>query len=147
MDNTDASWDDVSQTATTYSASSTATWSFAQFEYVIAVNVSDDPQVFQLGVSTEFADLAGSPPRAPPLSQVWGFRRPDGPREQRIGCVVRPERSYGLDAGHEQFDYQTFPDGGRCRIDRATNPLIFLEGRFSRPLGPVRSKFSHSRRS
>ena len=130
MDNTDASWDDVSQTATTYSASSTATWSFAQFgEYVIAVNVNDDPQVFQLGASTEFADLAGSPPRAA-VVKVWGDF------VVLMGLASNPDRVQwsalndhtGWTPGTNSSDYQTFPDGGKVQgSTEATNPLIFLE--------------------
>lgn len=125
LDNTDATWDDVSQAATTYGASATATWSFAQFgEYVIAVNVNDDPQVFQLGVSTEFADLAGSPPRAA-VVKVWGDF------VALMGLASNPDRVHwsaindhtGWTPGTNNSDYQTFPDGGRCKV-RPRGPTL-----------------------
>lgn len=72
LDSADNEFDDVSQTATTYNASAQNRWRFAQFgKYVIAVNINNAPQVFELGVSTEFADLAGSPPNAKDIA-VWG---------------------------------------------------------------------------
>lgn len=38
-------------------------WQFEQFgDYVVAVARTEPPQVYQMGVSTDFADLAGSPP-------------------------------------------------------------------------------------
>lgn len=130
LDNTDATWDDVSQTATTYGATATAMWSFAQFgEYVIAVNANDDPQVFQLGVSTEFADLGGSPPRAA-VVKVWGDF------VVLMGLSSNPDRVHwsaindhtGWTPGTNNSDYQTFPDGGKVQgSTEATNPLIFLE--------------------
>jgi hypothetical protein len=130
MDNTDATWDDVSQAATTYAASATATWSFAQFgEYVIAVNVNDDPQVYQLGVSTTFLDLAGSPPRAA-VVKIWGDY------VALMGLASNPDRVHwsalndhtGWTPGTNGSDYQTFPDGGKVQgSTEATNPLIFLE--------------------
>lgn len=130
MDNTDATWDDISQAATTYAASATATWSFAQFgEYVIAVNVNDDPQVYQLGVSTTFLDLAGSPPRAA-VVKIWGDY------VALMGLASNPDRVHwsalndhtGWTPGTNGSDYQTFPDGGKVQgSTEATNPLIFLE--------------------
>lgn len=130
MDNTDASWGDVSQAATTYAASATAMWSFAQFgEYVIAVNVNDDPQVYQLGVSSAFADLAGSPPRAA-VVKIWGDY------VALMGLASNPDRVQwsalndhtGWTPGTSGSDYQTFPDGGKVQgSTEATNPLIFLE--------------------
>jgi hypothetical protein len=38
-------------------------WGFEQFgDYVVAVAAGEAPQVYQMGVSTDFANLAGSPP-------------------------------------------------------------------------------------
>lgn len=40
-------------------------WQFEQFgNYIVAVNANVDPQVYELGVSSAFADLGGTPPRA-----------------------------------------------------------------------------------
>ena len=46
-----------------YSASADDTWQFAQFgNHVVAVTAQEDPQTYEMGVSTDFADLGGSPP-------------------------------------------------------------------------------------
>lgn len=124
-------WVDVTKTATTYAASkSTARWSFAQFgNYVIAVNPNDNPQVFQLGVSTRFTDLAGSPPKAKAV-RVWGDFL------VLLGLTSHPNRVHwsGLNdieqwtPGTANSDYQDFPDGGVVQgSNDATNPTIILE--------------------
>lgn len=130
MDNTDLTWTDVSKTGATYNANDTARWDFEQFgEYVVAVNVNDDPQVFQLGVSTEFADLGGSPPRAH-FVKAWGD----------FLCLMQlannPNRVHwsGLNditswtPGTANSDYQDFPEGGVVQgSSRATNPVILMQ--------------------
>lgn len=65
-------WTDVSQAATTYSANF---WDFAFFNnQVIATDGgATDLQYFDLGSSTEFADLPGSPPRFKTLGVVRDF--------------------------------------------------------------------------
>lgn len=57
-------WNDVSRaTGGAYATAADGRWSFSQFgDYIIAVNGNDVPQVFQMGVSTRFAALGGSPP-------------------------------------------------------------------------------------
>lgn len=130
LDNTDMTWDDVSQDMVTYSATTTAPWSFAQFgNYVIAVNQNDDPQVYQIGTDTEFRDLGGSPPRAG-IVRVWG----DFVSLQ--GLTSNPNRVQwsGLNdcefwtPGTNNSDYQDFPDGGMVQNStEATNPIIFLQ--------------------
>lgn len=53
LDNNTQDWTDASQTGVTYGANDVAQWSFAQFgPYVIAVNVNDDPQMFERGADT-----------------------------------------------------------------------------------------------
>lgn len=66
LDNTTFTWTDVSKGGSDYSATATgAFWGFVQFNtYVIAVQVNTVPQVYQLDVSSAFADLGGSPPQA-----------------------------------------------------------------------------------
>jgi hypothetical protein len=130
LNNTDLTWTDVSQAATPYGANIDARWCFEQFgEYVVAVNINDDPQVFELGVSTEFADLAGSPPRAS-FVRAWGD----------FLCLMQLATDLnrvhwsalnditGWTPGANNSDFQTFPEGGVVQgSSRATNPLIILE--------------------
>lgn len=127
LNNTTLAWDDVSQTLTTYAA---VRWSFAQVgEYVVAVNVNDDPQRFELDVDTEFSTLAGSPPRA-------AIVRPWGDFLALMQLANNPNRVHwsGLNniefwtPGSQSCDYQDFPDGGLVMgSNSATNPIIFLE--------------------
>lgn len=127
LNTTTLDWDVVTQAATTYGATTEERWRFTQYgDFVIAVNVNDDPQVFEIGVSTEFADLAGSPPRARHVA-VWGdFLALGG----LSGFENRVHWS-GLDdieewtPGTNNCDFQDFPDGGDVQgMTDATNPII-----------------------
>lgn len=52
-----------------YSPSIEDGWQFEQFgDYIVAVNGSENPQVYQMGTSSVFADLGGSPPTS---RAVW----------------------------------------------------------------------------
>jgi hypothetical protein len=63
------SWDDVSTGV--YALPAGAYWSFCCFgNRIIAVNGGTKPQYFDVGVSTAFQDLPGSPPRASYVSIV-----------------------------------------------------------------------------
>jgi hypothetical protein len=49
-------------------------WQLEQFgSYVVAVAKGEAPQVYQIGVSSVFADLAGSPPQATCLARINDF--------------------------------------------------------------------------
>jgi len=130
LNNTTLAWTDVSKSATTYSANTTAQWSFDQFgDYVVAVNINDNPQVFQLGVSTTFDNLGGSPPKAA-FVRAWGDFLC---LMQLAGNTNRVQWS-GLNnitfwtPGSNNSDFQDFPEGGVVQgSSRATNPIIFLE--------------------
>lgn len=130
LDNTTLAWVDVSKAATTYHATADARWSFAQFgNFVIAVNANDDPQVYELGVSSAFRDLGGSPPRAG-IVKVWG----DFVALMQLTSNRDRVQWSGLNncefwtPGSQNSDYQTFPDGGVVQgSTEATNPLIFQE--------------------
>ena len=130
LNNTTLAWDDITKSAATYGATTTARWSFDQIgDIAVAVNINDNPQVYQLGVSSLFADLGGSPPRAA-FVRAWGD----------FLCLLQlannPNRAQwsGLNnitwwtPGQQNSDYQDFPEGGVVQgSSRATNPLIFLE--------------------
>lgn len=128
LDNTTLTWEDVSGAA--YSANIDNRWCFEQFgEFVVAVNINNNPQVFELGVSTDFADLAGSPPRAS-FVKAWGdflclqqlATDPDRVHWSALNDIT------GWTPGTNNSDFQTFPEGGVVQgSSRATNPLIILE--------------------
>lgn len=135
LNNTTLGWDDVSQAATTYSATTSAPWSFGVFgNFVIAVNQNDDPQVLELGVDTDFRDLGGNPPRAG-IVRVWG----DFVALMRLTSNPNRAQWSGLNdcefwtPGTNNSDYQDFPDGGMVQgSSEATNPIIFLESAIQR---------------
>lgn len=116
LDNTTFGWTDVSKGAGTYSSLVTgAYWGFVQFNtFVIAVQVNAPPQVFQLGVSTAFADLGGSPPQAAYIAVISRFLVLGG----ILGYPNRVQWS-GLNATTTwdnvtaQSNYQDLADGGR----------------------------------
>lgn len=65
-----SAWDDVSKVGG-YTTGAEERWSFAQWGgQMIATNYNDEPQEFTMGTSTDFADLAGSPPKARHISVV-----------------------------------------------------------------------------
>lgn len=66
------SWEDVTRTAGgAYGISADDFWSAAQYGLrVVMVNLTDDPQSYVIGTSTDFAALAGTPPKAKFVS-VW----------------------------------------------------------------------------
>lgn len=117
LDNTALTWADVSKAATPYTAlSSSDNWQFIQFgNFIIAVQANVLPQVFDLTSSTEFADLAGSPPQARYISVVGRFVVLSG----LLSTPYRVQWS-GLNAvttwdGTNSSDYQDLPDGGIVR--------------------------------
>ena len=118
LNNTDFSWDDVSQSSSAYpDLSSDAQWQFVQFgNNVIAVQENEPPQVFNISSDTEFSDLGGSPPQAAYVSIVGRFVVLSGLLSQRY----RIQWS-GLNAittwtsGTNFSDFQDFPDGGIVR--------------------------------
>lgn len=62
-------WDEISKSATPYNVPSGDKWSFAVFgSKLIAANIGDPPQVYDIDGGGNFADLGGSPPQA---KYVW----------------------------------------------------------------------------
>lgn len=130
LNNTTLAWDDISKPATTYAANIDNRWCFEQFgEFIIAVDVNDNPQYFEMGVSTNFTDLPGSPPRA-------AFVRAWGDFLALLQLATNPNRAHwsalnditGWTPGTNNSDYQDFPEGGVVQgSSRATNPLIIME--------------------
>jgi hypothetical protein len=57
-----------------YTVAADKWWQFEQFgDYVVAVAAANAPQVFQMGTSSAFANLAGSPPQATCVARVNDF--------------------------------------------------------------------------
>ncbi len=123
------SWDDVTRTSGgDYSASANSVWDFEQFgDYVVAVNSNDDPQVYQMNVSSDFAALGGSPPRSNYV-RAWGdylaLMNQTSDATKLSWCDTNDITNWSTGVS----DSQIFPDGGVIiGSTRATNPILFLE--------------------
>lgn len=130
LDNTTLTWTDVSKPATTYAANIDARWCFEQFgDYVVAVDINDNPQYFQLGVSATFTDLPGSPPKAA-FVRAWGdflCLLQLGTNANRVHWSALNDIT-GWTPGTDNSDFQDFPEGGIVQgSSRATNPIIILK--------------------
>lgn len=145
MDNSDFTWDDVSQDGLAYDAVvSTAQWQFAQFnELVIAVHANVPPQVYDLSSSTEFEDLGGSPPQAAYIAIVNRFI-------VLSGLLSQPTRIQwsGLNAtttwtaGVNFSDFQDLPDGGAVLgVAGGEYGIILQEGAIRRMIYAPGSEF------
>jgi hypothetical protein len=130
LNGTTLAWDDVSRPATTYSSTVDERWRFEQFgDFVVAVNVNDNPQVFQIGVSTTFDNLAGGPPKARYV-KAWGdflaLLNLNG-NEKRVHWSGLNDITQWT-PGVGNCDFQDFPDGGAVQgSSSATNPFILLK--------------------
>ena len=125
LDTSTLAWEDVTQAATTYGATVDERWRFRSFgEYVVAVNINDAPQVYQIGTSTDFADLGGSPPNARNIA-VCGDHLALFDDDTMYWSDTNDIGNWStLNSGS-----QTFPDGGLLQgSSDATNPIIFQKG-------------------
>lgn len=110
---TGATFADVSK-AGGYTVSGTERWEAAQYgQRVIFTQIAAPPQKFDLGSSSLFADLAGSPPQARHIAVVRDFvvlgNTTNSPQEVRWSGFNDSE---GWSAGVNQSDAQTLQGGG-----------------------------------
>jgi hypothetical protein len=112
LNNTDQSWDDVSLSA--YSLATFDNWEFAQFGlHTLATNQNNALQVYTLGSSANFANVAGSPPRASHITVVNEFVVLSGLLNDpyRIQWSSRSDIT-GWTPTVNESDFQDFGDGG-----------------------------------
>lgn len=114
LNTTDYTWDDVSRLSGAYTGNGTQGWTFARFgSQVIATNGNDAVQVFTVGTSTNFDDLAGSPPKARRVTVV-------GNHVVLYGLTDNPNRIAWSGTNNatqwgqyvNNSDVQDFPEGG-----------------------------------
>lgn len=126
----DGSWTDVS-IAGGYHLPAGESWSFRQFgDTVPAANIGDPVQSFTLASSTDFANLAGSPPQV----RYVGLQ---GDYLLLLGTAANPHRVHRSGVNDATFwtygqrgsDYQDLPDGGWITgsIGHQGGALIFQE--------------------
>lgn len=108
-------WDDVTRTSGgNYNLTAREMWDFCQFgNQLIATTNNNNPQLYTLGSSSNFADLTGSPPQARRCAVVGDF-------VVLSSLTANPNRVHwsgfndvtSWTPGTNQSDYQEFPDGG-----------------------------------
>jgi len=108
----DGTWEDVSSGVYTLPADDT--WSFDLFgERVIATNVADGAFYFDIGSSTDFVALPGTPPKAKYVSVVgdfvWLLNLEGAPADYAFSGLNDSEV---WTIGERFSDVGTFPDGG-----------------------------------
>lgn len=111
-----AAWSDVS-VAGGYTVSAMDYWRFAQFgDRILASQIGDPVQYWDVGSSSAFADLAGSPPQAKHIAIVRDF--------VMLGNLYGAASDLAWSgfnnseewvAGTDQSDTQTLPDGGQVQ--------------------------------
>jgi hypothetical protein len=121
MNNTTFGWTKVSLGGGPYSTISTGDqWRFVQFNaLIIAVQANVTPQVWILGSSTAFANLAGSPPQARYIDIVGRFVVLSGllsnPQRVQWSGLNDVNGATSWTPGINSSDYQDLPDGGFVR--------------------------------
>lgn len=109
----DGSLTDVSGSGSPYAVPDGDEWSFDVFgSRIIATNMADGPQYYDIGVSADFAPLPGSPPRARFVKVIGDFvalyqHDTDKAAIQWSGI----NNSEQWTPGEELSDINTFPDG------------------------------------
>lgn len=113
LNKTTLAFDDVGR-ASAYTGANADGWDFTGFgDRVIAVNINDDTQYYDIGTSSTFDDLAGSPPKAKGAATVGDFvvlYALSGELNALRWCDINDTETWGL--GQGLADKQVFPDGG-----------------------------------
>jgi hypothetical protein len=110
------SWTDVTRSSgVAYATATDGKWSFTQFgDFVIATNGVDAVQYFELGVSTKFEPLAGSPPISSIAGVIRGFvvlARVSTQRNRIKWSAIEDPEDY-VTSALTLSDAQDFPEGG-----------------------------------
>lgn len=110
------SWSDVTRSSgVAYATAVDGKWSFAQFgDFVIATNGVDAVQYFELGTSTKFEPLAGSPPISAIAGVIRGFSilAKVSTQQNRIKWSAIEDPEDWATSALTLSDAQDFPEGG-----------------------------------
>jgi len=126
------SWTDASRTVGgAYGTATDGLWDFSVFgNYVIATNGVDVPQYYEMGVSTDFDALAGSPPIAAYTDIVRDFSvlaKVDNAYNRIQWSAINDVEDWTPSAT-TMSDYQDFPEGGSIQgMVGGEYGLVFLE--------------------
>ena len=136
-------WEDYSRSAGgNYNVETGDYWSWTQFgPYVIAVNINDEPQVYDIdGGGTNFDALGGNPPQSRYVAVVGDFVVLACHDTENLAITNSAINDHtGWTVGTDLCDTQTFPDGGRVTgvaggefgyviQERVIRRMIFQEG-------------------
>lgn len=116
MDTDGLGWTDISRVSgVAYGTAVTGKWSFTQFgDFIIATNGVDAVQYYELGVSTKFEPLAGSPPIAAIAGVIRGFvvLAKVSTQQNRIKWSAIEDPEDWATSALTLSDAQDFPEGG-----------------------------------
>jgi hypothetical protein len=116
MDADGLGWTDVTRVSGgAYTTAADARWSFTQYgNFVIACNGTDTPQAFEMGTSTNFAALAGTPPTAyfPGTIREFAILARTANENNRIRWSAIGNSADWVTSATTLSDYQDFADGG-----------------------------------
>ena len=136
-----AGWTDLTRLSGPYNVAPGDLWSFEQSgTQLVAVVAAENPQVISIDAGTNFADLAGSPPKATNVKQIGDFLFLSGlPSNDRKIIWSSINDITGWTVGLNLCDEQVFPDNGPVQgivgaeigyvvQDRGIRTLQFLPG-------------------
>src|SRR5262245_7470721 len=108
------SWTDISRAGSSYNVATGDQWSFQQSgTKLVAVNINDAPQVYDVDAGGSAANLGGSPPQATNVAQVGDFLVLSGLSSNRRKIQWSAINDItGWTIGTNLSDEQEFPDGG-----------------------------------
>lgn len=108
------SWNDVSRTGAPYGTATDQGWSFTQFgKFAVATNGVDRPQVFDITLGGQFADLPAAPLGARFIATVRDFVMVGQKADDQSAVqwsALNDVNNWTI--GIDQADEQHFPDGG-----------------------------------
>jgi hypothetical protein len=109
-----AAWNDISRAGDPYGTAADQGWSFTQFgKFVVAANGVDRPQVFDITLGGQFADLTAAPLGARFVTTVRDFVLVGQKSDDQSAIqwsALNDLNSWTI--GVDQADEQHFPDGG-----------------------------------
>lgn len=108
---------DVSGVSAPYAVPDGDEWSFDLYgTRIIATNLADDVQYYDVGVSTDFADLPGSPPKARFVKVIGDFVALYQLSTDKTAITWSGiNNSEQWVPGEEMSDINSFPDGGELQ--------------------------------
>src|SRR5262245_21289771 len=107
-------WTDISRSGSSYNVATGDQWSFQQSgTKLVAVNINDAPQVYDIDAGGSAANLGGSPPQARQVAQVGDFLVLSGlsANQRKIQWSAINDIT-GWTVGTNLSDEQEFPEGG-----------------------------------